>query len=445
MIEASGQRTAQLDPATLHGSLADPALTAMNFLNEVASVYPDAVSFAPGRPFEDFWDVAKLPEYLERFCAYLRTERHLDEAAVRRTLYQYGRTRGVINDLLAEHLRLDEGIAADPDSIVVTVGCQEAMFLVLRALRGDSRDVLLAVAPTYVGLTGAARLVDMPVLPVPSGVDGVDLDALLACIAEARAAGLRPRACYVMPDFANPTGFSLPLRTRRRLLEVAASEDLLLLEDNPYGLFHRGDDRMATLKAMDGAGRVVYLGSFAKTVLPGARVGYVVADQVLQGGAGTFADELAKIKSMVTVNTSPISQAIVAGRLLECGGRLDRANAEERRHYRRNLDHLLDGLRRRLSQLPGISWNRPTGGFFVVVTVPFVVDDERLQYSGRVHGVLWTPMLHFYGGAGGEHQLRLSCSSLDTAQIDDGLDRLTAFITEAMDDEVTGPEGNRTR
>ncbi|MFD1049840.1 aminotransferase class I/II-fold pyridoxal phosphate-dependent enzyme, partial [Kibdelosporangium lantanae] len=141
----------------------------MNFLNEVANHYPDAVSLAAGRPYEEFWDLAELPRYLARFSEYLRTDLGYGEERVRRTLFQYGRTKGIIHELVAANLELDEGITVDPESIVVTVGCQEAMFLTLRALRSDPRDVLLAVSPTYVGLTGAARLVDMPVLPVASG------------------------------------------------------------------------------------------------------------------------------------------------------------------------------------------------------------------------------------------------------------------------------------
>ncbi len=94
---------------------------------------------------------------------------------------------------------------------MVTVGCQEALYLTLRALRSDDRDVLLAVAPSYVGVHGAAQLVDMPVLPVSESPEGIDLDDLLAVVRQAKAAGLCPRACYVIPDFANPSGVRLSL------------------------------------------------------------------------------------------------------------------------------------------------------------------------------------------------------------------------------------------
>ncbi|MER7334364.1 MULTISPECIES: PLP-dependent aminotransferase family protein [unclassified Micromonospora] len=424
-----------LHVADLHPAVDDPALNSMNFLNEVAQHYPDAVSLAAGRPYEEFFDVAAPHRHLERFRRHLADDLGQSPAQVHRTLFQYGRTKGIVHHLVARNLAVDENITVDPEAIVVTVGCQEAMFLVLRALRADPRDVLLAVAPTYVGLTGAARLLDLPVRPVAGGPAGVDLADLRGQVRRARAAGLRPRACYVMPDFANPSGTSIGLADRRRLLDLAAEEDLLLLEDNPYGLFPAGDaGRLPTLKALDTARRVVYLGSFAKTVLPGARVGYVVADQRVagsDGAVGLFADQLAKIKSMVTVNTSAIAQAVVGGALLEHGCSLVAATARERAAYGRNLRHLVDGLARRFP--PGASpvrWNVPAGGFFVVVTVPFAVDDALLHRSAREYGLLWTPMAHFYDDGAPVDALRLSVSAVTPEQIDLGLDRLAALVAD---------------
>jgi (S)-3,5-dihydroxyphenylglycine transaminase len=422
---------AELDLAGLHPALDDPALESMNFLNEVASRYPDAVSFASGRPCEEFFDIALIHRYIDSFCDYLRNELGYSEPRLSQALFQYGRTKGIVHELVARHLAADEGIQADPEAVVVTVGCQEAMFIVLRALRRDDRDVLLAISPTYVGLTGAARLVDLPVWPVRSGQSGVDLGDLAEQAARARAAGLRPRACYVMPDFANPSGASLSTELRQQLLDVAGQEDLLLLEDNPYGTFGDGT-RLPTLKALDTGRRVVYLGSFAKTGFPGARVGYAVADQRVMAGNGTFsllADELSKIKSMVSVNTSPVAQAVVGGKLLENGCSVIKANIRETAVYASNLRQVLDGLGRRFPAA-GLSWNAPSGGFFVVVSVPFAADDELLEYSAREHGVLWTPMSHFYGAGGGTHQVRLAYSQLTPDRIEAGLDRFAALVAD---------------
>jgi (S)-3,5-dihydroxyphenylglycine transaminase len=429
-------RDHELTAATLHACLSDPSLESMNFLNEIASRYPEAVSFASGRPFEEFFDVALIHDYLDVYCRYLRDELGYDEARVNRTLFQYGRTKGILHELIARELAVDEGMTTDPEAIVVTVGAQEAMFLTVRALRADDRDILLAVSPTYVGLTGAARLADLPVWPVHSGPRGVDLDDLARQVHRTREQGLRPRACYLMPDFANPTGLSMTVSLRHELLDLAAAEDILLLEDNPYGIFRDGS-HLPVLKALDTRRRVIYLGTFAKTGLPGARVGYVVADQRVatgDGGTSLLADELAKIKSMLTVNTSAIAQAVIGGKLLRHGCRMSAANRRETAAYLRNLRQLLDGLNRRFTG-PGrspapVTWNSPSGGFFVQVTVPFAADDELLGHCAREYGVLWTPMSHFYSGSGGLHQIRLACSQLTPDLIETGLDRFAAFVAD---------------
>jgi (S)-3,5-dihydroxyphenylglycine transaminase len=443
LAESPESDRATLDRATLHASLGAAAMESMNLLNEIAGQYPEAISFAAGRPYEGFYDVAQVHEYLRAFCAYLRVERGMTDRQVARTLFQYGDTKGIITELVARNLAVDEGIEVDPGSVVVTVGCQEAMFLVLRALRAGGGDVLLAPRPTYVGLTGAALLADLPVVGVATGPGGIDLDDLVVELRLAREAGRRVRACYVTPDFANPMGVSMDLSARRRLLDIAVAENILLLEDNAYGLFHDGPEgpgetgRPPTLKALDRDKRVVYLGSFAKTGVPGARVGFAVADQRVAdgaGGSGLFADELSKIKSMLTVNTSPIAQAVIGGKLLSNDCSMVAANRPETAIYRRNMRQVLDGLTKRLGDAADVSWNVPTGGFFVVLTVPFTVDDDLLEQAAGRFGVLFTPMHHFFGTTAGFRQLRLSISTLEPAQIDEGLDRLTALITERLAD-----------
>ncbi|MEW2174809.1 PLP-dependent aminotransferase family protein [Streptomyces sp. NPDC005406] len=426
-----------LDLTGLHASLTDPVLDAMNFLNEVVSRFPEALSFAPGRPSEGTFATDDLVRYLRAYTGHLEQELGWSEDRVRTQLFQYGRTNGIIHDLIARTLANDEGIHVSPESVVVTTGCQEAMLLTLRALFARPEDTLLVSSPCYVGVTGAARLLDIALCPVQEGADGPDPEAILAGVRRTRAAGGRPRALYVVPDFANPSGASMTVAARERLLEIAAQEDLLILEDDPYGFFVREGSARPTLKALDREKRVLHLGSFAKTALPGARVGYVIADQEVigpTGGRTLLADQLSKIKSMTTVNTSAISQAVIGGLLIESGCRLRAANAEAIAYYRTNLNTLLEELERhfpdRLRRELGVDWNRPEGGFFLVVDVPFLADTKALEHSARNFGVLWTPMSDFYLDGGGGSQLRLSCSALNPAEIAEGVRRLAAFITE---------------
>ncbi|WP_028813705.1 PLP-dependent aminotransferase family protein [Streptomyces flavidovirens] len=434
---APGAPAGALDLGELHASLTDPVLDAMNFLNEVVARFPEAISFAPGRPSEGTFEPEDIARHLRSYADHLERELGWSRDQVRTLLFQYGRTNGVIHDLIARTLANDEGISVSPESVVVTTGCQEAMLLTLRALFARPEDTLLVSSPCYVGVTGAARLLDIAVRPVGEGADGPDPEAVLAAVRETRAAGRRPRALYVVPDFANPSGASMTVAARERLLEIAVQEDLLILEDDPYGFFVRVGSARPTLKALDRERRVLHLGSFAKTALPGARVGYVVADQEVVGPAGErtlLADQLSKIKSMTTVNTSAISQAVIGGLLIESGCRLREANADAIDFYRTNLNTLLAELERHFPagrrQELGVDWNQPDGGFFLVVRVPFVADTKALEHSARAFGVLWTPMSDFYLDGGGDHQLRLSCSALPPERIAEGVGRLAAFITE---------------
>jgi (S)-3,5-dihydroxyphenylglycine transaminase len=415
----------------LHTSVTDPVSASMNFLNEVASRFPDAISLAAGRPFDEFYAVGDIATYLDAYVGHLRGQ-GAGEAHIRRSLLQYGRTNGQLGAMIGRLLAVDEDIRVPPDAVMVTSGCQEAMIIAVRGLCSRPGDVVLAAEPCYLGFTGAARVLGVEVVGVPETGDGLRPETVARVAAEVRAGGRRPRALYVVSNFANPSGVSLPAATRRALLDVAADQDLLILEDDPYGLFGLDDERPPTMKSLDTEQRVIYLGSFAKSVFPGARVGFLVADQTVVDSSGArrlLADELSTVKSMVTVNTSPIAQAVIGGVLVSSGYSLRAANREKIAFYRRNLRALLAALERCFAGT-AVTWNAPAGGFFAVADVPVRADEKLLELSARDYGVLWTPMSFFYLDGGGSHALRLSCSALATDQIDEGVRRLAALIAD---------------
>ncbi|WP_432108229.1 PLP-dependent aminotransferase family protein [Streptomyces sp. AA1529] len=422
-----------LRAADLHGSLQDPVLGAIGFLNEVMDRHPDAISFAPGAPHPDFVQGLDLRALTDRFLTHLRTDHGLDPSRAERVLYEYGPAQGLITDLVTEALRTDQGIHAEPGDVVITVGAQEAMLLTLRALYRDAADDVLAVAdPCFPGIVGAARLLGIPVTDVREDAAGLDVDHLAARCRQARAEGRRVRACYVAPDFSNPGGARMTLDARHALLDLAEREDLLLVEDNAYAFTAPEDDALPGLKALDTRRRVVHLGTFAKVGFPGARVGYAVADQRVgrAGGTRSLARELADLKTMVTVNTSPLSQAVVGGLLLEHGRSLRVLARRKADRYRSNLAHLTDALERHLTDdaPPGVSWHRPAGGFFARVDLPVPADLALLEVSADRYGVLWTPMRQFSLTDRGDRQIRLSCSYLEPDRIETGVRRLAAFL-----------------
>ncbi|MFJ3771651.1 PLP-dependent aminotransferase family protein [Streptomyces sp. NPDC090075] len=437
----------------LHPSVRDPVLDTMTFLNEITHRYPDAISFAPGRPYDGFFDIEQvfdhLRGYLDHLAALGRTP-----AEVRTALYQYGPTAGQIRGIIADSLRADEGIDVPPESVVVTVGAQEAMLLVLRALVAGPEDVVLVASPCYSGITGAARLLGVTVVPVDEDENGFSLAELETVVARERAAGRRPRALYVIPDHSNPSGNTVDRDTRDRLLAAAERHGLLIVEDSPYRRVSPGTP-LPTLKSLDRSRTVVHLGSYSKTVFPGARVGFAVADQQVvgeDGYTGLLADELTRIKSMVTVNTSSLSQAVVAGALLAADGRISTLNAEPAAYYgdaMRTTLHCLDArLPAARREELGVRWNRPAGGFFLSVQVPFRADNAALARSAEKFGVLWTPLSYFYPDGGGEQALRLSTSYLTKTEIEEGTARLVDFIeaeTAADRDLVPEPVHSRPR
>nr|AGS49816.1 aminotransferase [uncultured bacterium esnapd16.1] len=433
MVEESVVGPPVLRKSRLHSSLSDPVLDTMNFLNEVTLRYPEAISFAPGRPYDGFFETEEVVANLRRYLDHLAGQ-GVPPDRVRTAIYQYGPAAGQIREIIADSLRRDEGIDVPVESIVVTVGAQEAMMLVVRALIRDPEDVLLVSSPCYVGITGVARLLDVTLSPVAESAEGFCPDTLAAAVRAQRAAGRRPRAFYLVPDHANPSGSTLSAAARVDLLELAAREDLLILEDTPYRLVSPGEP-LPTLKAMDRRRSVVHLGSYSKTIFPGARVGFAVADQTVvgdDGRAGLLAGELSKIKSMVTVNTSSLSQAVVAGALLAAGGRTSELNAKAAGHYgdamRRVLDRLAEHLPAPRRAELGVRWNEPGGGFFLNLTVGFEADDEALTRCAEEYGVIWTPMRYFHPEDGGRNSMRLSISYLSPDEIDEGIACLVAFI-----------------
>ena len=311
-----------LDVCDLHASLDEPVLEAMNFLKEIRDRFPYAFSFAPGAPDTSLIANIDVSKSIDIYVEHLKRTRGLNHSSARAVLYQYGPSRGLINELIADALRVDGVAAVDERSIIVTNGAQEGMFLLLRALFRNSADVLAVSCPCYSGIIGAAKLLDIELESVREGAAGLDLEDLQTVIGLVRERGRRIRAIYLAPDYANPSGTVMPLHRRHELIRLAEAHDIIVIEDNAYGFTAVPDIALPTLKTLDLGKRVVTLCTFSKICLPGARVGFVIADQLIRrrdGSECTLAEVMATIKSMVTVNTSPICQAIIGGLIIQSG------------------------------------------------------------------------------------------------------------------------------
>ena len=421
---------------TLKRAFSDPLLDAMNFLNEVVLRHPDAISFAPGRPTERHFDVEGSLSGAALWVREQASAAGVPRQVIWEGLGQYNKTSGIINDLIAGQLAVDEGIDADPASIIVTTGCQEAMAILLMGLIEPATDALLVSDPTYIGIPGLARILGITLVPVPTGERGLEPASVLLGLAEARRLGRRPRALYDVPDFNNPLGTRMPVPVRHALLDLARQHEMLIWEDNPYGMFSYDGPPLPTLKALDRHGVVIYMGSFSKTLFPGLRLGYLVADQsvVLASGERVpLAAELSKVKSFTTVNTSTVVQAMAGGVLIAAGGSLRQLMAEKLPSYRASRDRMLAALESSLGGIPGVRWNRPEGGFFLTLDLPFEFTDDDLRVAARDYGVVVCPMTFFALTPGREHQVRLAFSYVTGEQISEGVARLARFVRDRVE------------
>jgi len=196
-------------------------LAVMNFLNEVAGDFPDAISLASGRPAEAFFDLDRWLQAIPLYQRELAAQWGVTRADAGRRLAQYGRTNGLINELIATQLGQDEGVQTNGARVVVGAGCQEALALCLLSLCREKNDVVLARDPTYIGMTGVADLHGIEIVPLHAKDDAL-ADELRSVTERLVREGKRARALYLIPEFDNPTGTVLPLQVRKELLDVCA-------------------------------------------------------------------------------------------------------------------------------------------------------------------------------------------------------------------------------
>jgi len=411
-------------------------LAVMNFLNEVAGDFPSAISLASGRPAEAFFDLERWLAAIPLYQRELATRWGMTHANAGRRLAQYGRTNGLINDLIAAQLEQDEGVKTCGERVVIGAGCQEALALCLLSLCREKSDVVLARDLTYIGMTGVADLHGIEIVPLHAR-DADLADELRSVVERLGREGKRPRAFYLIPEFDNPTGTVLPLQVRKDLLDVCADQHILVIEDNPYGMFRYEGERVPTMYALDRAGCVVYLFTYSKTLCPAVRVGGAVVPETLFGdssAARALVAELGERKSFLTVNTSQLNQALIGGILLSENGTLDHLVSPQRDHYRNNRDLLLAALSDEFSgNDEQIRWNRVEGGFFLTMDLPFRFGQEEVQRCAREQHVIPMPLSFFSLSGNRQESIRLAFSNVESTDIGEGVARLGRFVRQQQE------------
>jgi (S)-3,5-dihydroxyphenylglycine transaminase len=413
----------------------DRRLEVMNFLNEVAAEHPQAISFASGRPAEKFFAMdewlARVPQFVQHFAH----ARAIDVATAYGLLAQYGRTNGIVNDLIAQQLGKDEGIVCRGSQIIVSAGCQEAIELCVRSLCTAPGDVVLVRSPCYIGITGVADLNRIELVPFTCDEPEQFAHALGEAIAAAQQRGKSPRALYLTPEFDNPTGTVLPRATREQVIAVCAANGIVVLEDNPYGMFRYEGTSNPTMFALDKSGCVIYLGTYSKTLCPALRVGFALVPERLFGDAArasALLAQLSQLKSFVTVNTSQIMQAMLGGVLLAENGSLARMAQPARQHYQDNRDRMLDCLASAFAGQADVRWNTPAGGFFLTVSLPFDFTQHAAEICARDYDVLVMPLAFFALNRDHDRHVRLAFSNVARDSIEAGIDRFARFVKNRL-------------
>lgn len=371
---------------------------------------PEIVSFAGGMPAVDALDHGEI----EQIAASVIRDHGL-------TALQYGGGQGRVElrEQLVGVMRA-EGVPGHVDDLVVTVGGQQALELVAKCFI-DPGDVVIAEGPTYVGGIGALTSHQADVRHVPMDADGMQVELLPDLLAQLAADGRRVKFVYTVPNHQNPAGVSLSTERRHRLVALAEEHDLLILEDNPYGLLDfegRTNESLAALAPE----RVIYVSTMSKTFAPGARLGWVAAPRPVR-------EKLVLLREAGDLCPSNLTQLVVE-RWLATTNWQDQVK-RFREVYRERAETMLQSLDEHMPE--GVTWTRPVGGFYVWVTVPPGLDTSDLLAKGIQQRVAYVPGRGFYADGTGGSNLRLCYSFPPPERIREGIERLGALLTEELE------------
>jgi 2-aminoadipate transaminase len=373
---------------------------------------PEVISFAGGLP-----DPATFPH--EEFAAI--AEKVLREDYERSL--QYGTTEG--DRLFREAVRqwlTQDGLELPLEGITITSASQQGLDLIGKVFL-DPGDVVFCDLPTYLGAIQAFNAYQAEKVGIPQRADGMDLEILERRIEEALREGKRPKLIYLVPDFHNPTGITMSLAKRRRVLEIAERYNLLIIEDDPYGKLRFEGEPLPSIKSLDSSDRVVLLLTFSKTLCPGLRLAALIASP-------RIIDQIVKMKQPTDLCSPPLTQRLAYEFMIH----YDFAEhiAKIREIYRKKRDAMLEALEEYMPKHPEIHWTHPQGGFFVWLTLPESVDTREMFPRAVERQVAYVVGRAFFVNGSGGNTMRLSFSGPPPELIHEGIKRLSGVIEEEM-------------
>ncbi len=333
--------------------------------------------------------------------------------------YGGGRYADLLPNIVHEHLA-NRGI--DVDDLEITNGSSHALDGVCRTFIEPGDSVAVGI-PTFTGVLQVFGNHGADIVPVPVDEDGLDVAALERLIDEREYAGKPvPKLVFVIPNFQNPTGATLSVSRRQRLLSLAQRVGCLVVEDDVYGDLRYEGETPPTLTGIDENDRSLHIGSFSKTVAPGVSTGWIAGPEGL----------VSRIRPMLSPGTPLLTRSILAAYSED--GQLERRLTLVRESYRARRDRMLRALDRHLP--PEASWIRPSGGFFVWIQLPDAIDTTPLLERAVENGVVYLPGAMFHPDDSPRSTLRLSFSYVDRQDIDHGVAALGETIRLALDTDA---------
>jgi 2-aminoadipate transaminase len=379
---------------------------------------PDIISFAGGLPAPDVFPV-------EEFSA--ACERVLREHGA--MALQYSTTEGYLplREMITRH-SARYGIKITPENVLITSGSQQALDLLGKILI-DPGDRILVESPTYLAALQAWKAYGAEFISVPMDDDGMNTDYL----EEALRAG--PKFIYALPNFQNPTGVTLSMERRRKLLELADQYGVPIVEDDPYGQLRYDGDHLPSIVVLDSQfrddgtacyrGNVIYLSTFSKTLAPGLRLGWVVAPPEVIG-------KLVQAKQGADLHTATFNQFVVYE--VSRAGFLDRHIQLIREVYGQRRDLMLAAMDRHFPA--EVNWTYPQGGLFLWGTLPSYMDAKDLLKTCLDKKVAFVPGEPFHPTGGGINTMRINFSNATHEEIQVGIERLGSAIKEKLARQV---------
>jgi 2-aminoadipate transaminase len=371
---------------------------------------PEVISLAGGLPDTTTFPAEDVAALMARVAA---------NASAR--ALQYGPTEGMdeLKDCIVE-VMAEEGMDVGVGDLLVTTGGQQVIDLVCKTLI-DPGDVVVAEGPTYPGAVPTFSAYQADVVQVEMDHDGMRIELLEEALDRLEEEGRTPKFIYTVPTFHNPGGVTMSLERRRRLVELAAQRELLVLEDNPYGLLRYAGDPLPPLYALDGGEYVIYLGTFSKILSPGLRLGWTAAPRPVL-------EKLNLGKQGADLCSSTFGQHFVVEYFAQRNWRdlLGRL----RELYRRRRDTMLDALAEHLPH--ETEWTRPEGGMFVWATLPDYIDTSDLLARALREHVAFVPGRAAYLDGRGGSSMRLNFAGVSEDDLHEGIRRIGKVVSEQV-------------